>query len=449
MLGLLRRHGRNAGFALWDQGAFSAGNFIFNVMLARWLDGAAYGTVTLVLSLGLSILAFYSAFVLETSSVIGPTRYAGSLRSYFCVLFRLHVLLTGAFFALCLLAAAIALAPLQRMVMWLLAASTPFVLLVWLARRLPYVMGVPAAAAAVSTLYAVLLLAGAFALRAFDMLSPVTAVATASLGSAAAAGLLPVWLRRVPQQVETLKTDILGRIVREHWRYSRWLLLAGLLALPSSFVQSALAAAFLGVEAVGILRAVGNLVVPTGLLVTATSGFSLSLIARDIAAGNGDAAWRKARIITIVLTAICVTYYFLILMLGPTLDDLLYAGRYQQHIQLVAILGLTPVLSALGVGGALFIRAVEKTQFALASAALSGPASAAASVLLMPRYGLEGAAISAVIPPTIAVAVIFYFASRERRHARMVVSADTVASLAAIRRRSDLTRASVQESSPG
>ena len=416
MLGLLRRHGRNAGFALWDQGAFSAGNFIFNVMLARWLDGAAYGTVTLVLSLNLAVLAFYSPLLLESANVIGPVRYGHMLRHYGRALIALHVVLCGGFALACALIGAALSDAFQRTTLWLLAGSAPFVLLVWLARRLPYVVRTPAKAATVSTLYAALLCLGTIAAGALDVLSPVSAIATVVIASAGAAiPPLLIGFRERPHQERPPIVGLSAKIIREHWHYSRWLLLAALLFLPVSLVQTVFASTFLSVEAVGVLRAATNLTIPASLLMTAATTFALPLVVRDISRDDRAAAWRKARHLTILMTGLCLLYYLVVVLFASKLDSVLYAGRYQQHIWLVSILGLIPVLGGLGVGGALLLRAVQRPHFVLISAAISGPASAIASAILIPTYGLEGAAATALIAPLVFLGVIWRFFAAERR----------------------------------
>lgn len=415
MLGLLRRHGRNAGFALWDQGAFSAANFVFNVMLARWLDGEAYGTVTLVLSLNLAVLAFYSPLLLESANVIGPTRYGHTLQHYGRVLIALHVALCGGFALTCFLIGAALSDAFQRTTIWLLASSAPFVLLAWLARRLPYVLHMPANAATASTLYAALLCLGTITARALDALSPANAIAIVVIASAGAAiPLLLIGFREQPHQKRPLFVGLSTEIIREHWRYSRWLLLAALLFLPTSLVQTVFASTFLSVEAVGVLRAATNLTIPASLLMTAATTFALPLVMRDISRRDRGAAWRKARHLTVLMTGFCLLYYLVVSLFASKLDSLLYAGRYQQHIWLVSILGMMPVLGGLGVGGALLLRAVERPHFVLISAAISGPTSIIASVFLIPIYGLEGAAASALIAPLVSLGVIWRFFATER-----------------------------------
>ena len=61
--------------AVFDQATYSLGNFLLNVLLARWLSSSDYG----FFALGFAVLLFFqglqNALVLEPMSILGPSRY--------------------------------------------------------------------------------------------------------------------------------------------------------------------------------------------------------------------------------------------------------------------------------------------------------------------------------------------------------------------------------------
>ena len=76
--------------AVVDQGLFSVSNFLFSIMLARWLLPETYGVFSIVFSLFLLISGWYNVLILEPMSIYGASRFRDCLISYFRTLLKLH-----------------------------------------------------------------------------------------------------------------------------------------------------------------------------------------------------------------------------------------------------------------------------------------------------------------------------------------------------------------------
>jgi len=69
-----------------DQGLFGGGNFLISVLLARWLEPAAYGAFAVAYSIFLFLASLCSALLTEPMMAFGPGKYAPSFPEYFRVL---------------------------------------------------------------------------------------------------------------------------------------------------------------------------------------------------------------------------------------------------------------------------------------------------------------------------------------------------------------------------
>src|SRR5262249_24154490 len=138
------------------------------------------------------VCSFYNVIVLEPMSVMGPARHASRTYSYFRAQLLVHIRLVGALsIMICTVALMVGrVAPHSPLVGAIVgsAVALPFLLLLWLARRMCYVLQRPAVAILGSFLYFSLVLGGLYVLRGTAILSPFSAfllTGSASLLSAA------------------------------------------------------------------------------------------------------------------------------------------------------------------------------------------------------------------------------------------------------------------------
>ncbi len=164
----LRRWFLKGGIAVLDQGIFSGSNFVFNILLARWLDPAAYGAFSVLFAIYLFLSGFHNALIMEPMTVLGPALYLDRLREFVATQFKLHFFITGGMSILVILVGAL-LAFTQKGISFGLSLAglgifLPFMLLIWLARRIFYVLQIPAGALLSSIVYAIWLIGCSFAL---------------------------------------------------------------------------------------------------------------------------------------------------------------------------------------------------------------------------------------------------------------------------------------------
>src|SRR5437899_1567336 len=172
----LRVWGLKSALALVDQGLFSGAGFLVNLLLARWLAPASYGAFAVTFAGFLFISGFHNVLLLEPLTVMGPGRHSDNLPAYFRAQFQLHFLLVGWLAAAGLLAgvAVWRITPYSPLVGAIFGSALmlPLLLLLWLVRRMCYVLQSPRLAVAGTASYLVLIVAGLSILHRFRWDTP-------------------------------------------------------------------------------------------------------------------------------------------------------------------------------------------------------------------------------------------------------------------------------------
>jgi len=403
-----------SALSLLDQGLTSGSSFLLNVLLARWLTKGEYGVFALLFAGFLFLSGFHNVIFVEPMTVIGPSCYSQRLTDYFGAQLRAHVVLVGALSAVSLLAAGVLALrnPGSPLAAVILAAgvSVPFLLLLWLARRMCYVVQNPLIATQASACYSVLLIGGAFGLRHLGWLNPTTAflwmACISLLVSVFILGRLGVSFALFPAE----NSISLRQLLNENWGYGRWLTLTTALSWISVQAQTFLAAGFLGLAGAGVLRAMQLPSLGMTQVIGATALLILPSMSQDLGRGNVARLRKKAVLSTVFLTAFGSLVVAGLFLLAVPLEKLLFGGKYTSFAWLIPVLGLAPVFAGFSSSLSLALRALRKSHYELVAYLLSAATALALAFLLMPRWGLPGAAASIVgSTAVLAMAVLVCF----------------------------------------
>ncbi len=375
----VRTWGIKSGVSIVDQGLVSGAGFLLSFLLARWLSSEAYGAFAVAFATLLFLSGFHNVLLLEPMSVIGPARYSNQASAYFAAQLKIHKLL-GALLAGALLLTALLMKLLEanRDLAMATAASAfalPFFLMLWLVRRMAYMVQRPAIAGWASAGYFLLTLFGLLVLHTRNVLTPTTAFFI--LGSA---GLLSVALplRQLGMLgARTVDPCSWRAVAQENWNYGRWLVLSTALFSVAAQIQTYLAAGFLGLGAAGIFRAMQvpslvmtQIVIAVGLLVLPSMSYEFGL-------GQLAQLRKKAVLASAFVTLLALGYAAFLALFAHSIEHLLYGGKYSGYVRLIPILGLVPVCTGLAIGFSMAVRASQKPHFDLVANAISAPASSA------------------------------------------------------------------------
>ncbi|MGH9573830.1 MAG: lipopolysaccharide biosynthesis protein [Candidatus Acidiferrales bacterium] len=422
--------GVKSAVSLVDQGLTSGTSLVVNILLACWLSSDQYGAFAVAFAAYLFLALFHNALVLEPSIVIGPAQHSHELGAYFRVQIRLHALLVWPLTGVALIGGLLLswIAPHSALIGALLGGglALPLLLLLWLARRMCYVLHNPALAGKGSSIYLAISLGSVIGLRMAGRLTPSTAFFALGLGSLAGACFI---LRRTALSESAGSDNSLlswHAILSENWRYGRWLVGGAVFYAVSTSVQTFLAASILGLGSAGALRAMQ---IPSLMMTQIVASFGLLILpslAFDFGSGQIASLQRKARWISLGLGFVALIFAGSFVLLDVPLERLLFHGRYANFAQIIPLLALIPAANSFCAGFSLALRACQMPHCDLIANAFGAFVALASAVFLIPMWGVFGAAVSMVLSVIAMsmVTVILYLHSRKRLSAATALPAD-------------------------
>lgn len=347
-------------WAVIDQALFAVSNFVLNIALARWLAPVQYGAFSTSYAVFLLFGTLHGALIVEPMLVFGSGKYEARRASYLEVLLEGHWLFTGSAGAVLMIAGVALMAFDSTMLGKAVIAVglfSPLILLQWLTRRICYMLLEPRTAALAGILYMLVVLVGVRMLFELEWLNSVSAVGLMGVASAVSSLYLLSQFRITSRLAGT--ATFRREVFAEHWTYGRWSVAAsGLGWIPTNIYYVVIPAA-LGLAAAGALRAMTNLIMPVLHTFLALSILLIPVLVRT----HGTPAWRQTvKQAIIFFLGAALVYWLLLGVLGGTIINLLYDGRYDQYASLLWIIGLIPISGAgIAVMGSI-LRARERPQ---------------------------------------------------------------------------------------
>jgi O-antigen/teichoic acid export membrane protein len=412
----LRVWGARATFSLLDQGLFSGAGFSVNLLLARWLAPASYGSFAVAFAAFLFTYGFHNALLLEPMSVFGPSRHAENLPGYFRAQLMIHTVMVGPLSAVGLVTGLLLWritpgSPLVGAVMGV-SLALPFILLLWLARRICYAVQRPSMAAAGTAVYLAFVAVGLLVLRNAGLLGPFTAFILMGSGSFLASVLLVLQLGLYKRgDVKPLSAS--WRLVwRENWTYGRWLVGSSVLSSIVVQAQVFFVSALLGLGAAGVLRAMQ---LPALLIIqvsTATGFLVLPVFAYDFSMSAIRKMRQKAIVVSVGISTFALILGGVTWAFSGPIERALFSGKYASYAWLMPVLVLMTIALGPMQGFGMALRAIRKPKFDLVSGLLAAPIAMLCAYFGTMRWGLAGAAWSLVIGFAIQGVVTTLYFSR-------------------------------------
>jgi O-antigen/teichoic acid export membrane protein len=407
---LWRAWSTKGAYSIADLGLTSAANFGINILIARGLPAKEYGAFSVAYAMLLVAMGFQTSYILEPMSVLGPCHSLESMKVYLDSVFWLNLMLTLALSGILAIWATFAGHDTLARTLVSCSVSGPFIMGFWFLRRVYYLHSKSSSAAFSSGIYAIILTSLALSLQSVNCLSTESAIS--AMGVASLVASIHSY-RKYFRKVVWCRESIICS-AREHWQYGKFPVASSVLSIGTSNMQTFLVAFSSGLGAVGVLRAMQNLVTPAQQVVSALGILITPVLSRDVSAGRTASAHRKAAIYLIIVVAVTSVYAAALLLFRAPIETMIYAGKFKQYIWLLPLNGLIPVMIAFTSGFSVFLRANQKPQHLLASA-LAGCVVGFASALPFSRmWGVWGA-VSSVLLANVAIAITtawFYFAHR-------------------------------------
>lgn len=378
------------GIAITDQGVFSGSNFVLNILLARWLSDSDYGLFVLIYSLIIFISGFHNALILEPLSVLGPSIFVDKINSYIRLQVKNHFILTG---CLSLLIIIISLFLKNNSIVSALVSAgiaLPFILFVWLLRRIFYVLHVPLYALLTSLFFAVFLILG-IAFWPYRN----TAWSFFILGiSSFLCTLLAIVLKTKCKTTRDSGNINWSYQIYVNWNFGKTIILAACLYAFGSQIQLFIMGFFSNVQMAGEWRALQNFTLPMLQISAAISTLTLPLLSKEFGQSDWEKLYKKGKLLLLGLLSVSIIYELLLLVFSQQAENILYQGKFKFDAWMIPLLGLTTILSSLEVGFATLIRSFQKSIYHLVSGIVTAIAGLIFAPLLIASFGLLGAIIS-------------------------------------------------------
>ena len=395
---------RNGAWTILDQALFAGANFVVSVLLARWLSPEGYGAYTVAYTVFILLGTVHGGLVVEPMLVFGSGRFEKRLGRYLRVLLSGHAQLALVFGAILGAGSAIAWALGQAVLAHALAAfavGQAAILFQWTMRSACFVRTQPALAAASDGLYAVLVVGGAFGLRAWGVLDEVSAVVLISAASLAA-GLVTAARLGVPARRRD-DADLEADARAQHRSYGGWAASTGALEWVQGYLPFVLLPLWAGLAETGALRALFNLVMP---VLHASGAITKLLVPSLVRAEDRERERAIAWGAGAALLAGALGWALLIGLAGRPILDALYDGQYNDYAHLLWMVGALPLAAVVANVAMSILRARERpADIFAARLAASGTAGTVGAALVF-AFGVAGALLSDLVAVSVEAAVM-------------------------------------------
>ena len=338
-----------------DQALFAGANFLVSILLARWLEPAAYGAFSLAYAIFLLLGTVHTGLWTEPMLVYGSGRYREDFAAYQQVLLRYHWRFGGvASLIFLLLALGFWAFGVREIALSFLGLSlaAPTVLYLWIVRRGAYVLLKPRLAALGGGLYLILyLIVSLFFLRT-NTLNTFTAFLAMAVAAFVSAKIIQ-W--RMDTATERIVDS--EEVHSLHWRYGRWALLAGLFSWVPGNIFYLILPVFHGLEAAAHFKALMNLLMP---ILHFNGALGQLLIPTMVRASSPNKLRRIALANLTAHTAFALVYWLLLVASGSKLMGWMYGDKYLEDSHWIFWLGLVPVLATVIAVMSSTLRAMER-----------------------------------------------------------------------------------------
>jgi len=409
---LIKKWGLKSGLAVMDQGFFSGANFLFNVLLVRWLSAETYGAFSLAFAIYLFSTSFHNALILEPMSVFGTANYSRDIRSYLAKQIIIHAIVTGILGILMSVLGVLLLYfttdPLLSYAIIGVGLFMPIMLFMWLARRIYYILSEPGSALLISIIYLVALVIGSYILHYFKVENLFAWFGV--LGISSFSGFL-VLLKFNQSSFGVEQVDKLNwrQLFFDQWTFGRWIVLAAFFYFAATQFQLFITANYIGLEAAGVFRALQNFMLPMMQLLTAISTLAFPSMAFSYGQKNYSEMSRRSFMVSSALIIFSIMYVAFLFFYANPLEQLFYGGKYMAYTWLIPITGLIPLITAIEVGFSLIVRSLQRSVYHAILTFGMSIGGVFSGLVFIPLFGVSGAVFSLITSNFISLVVNIWF----------------------------------------
>lgn len=385
-------------------GGVAAASFLSTMILARVSGPAVIGNYALAMSTA-TLLASLSMLGLDRiliREVAGDLRQGDSGRARGALWATMIAVTVASVLTALAYLAAVFFSPLleriggNHVAMLIVAASA----LIWPLQRIGYsalrAAGAPVLGQLFEALPTFLFMAGILLLFLIGS-SPTAPQAVALSVGAQAVACVGAWAILGPRVRKWGVTD--RSLMNRRFLAAGMPLMMGLfLQLFSEWLLLARLSATMGADETGAFRVAIQIITIIATVVATTEAYVAARLAGDFRAGRPDLAWARHRRATILMLAMTAPAFIILFGFPGPLLHLGFGPEFEMAAVPLLIMAAGQLVTVLRgpLGSMLTMAGHERMQLAFTLAGLA--MVVALAMLLIPRYGLEGAAIAQAVP---------------------------------------------------
>jgi O-antigen/teichoic acid export membrane protein len=396
---------RRSVLSVFDQAVVSGTNFATSVLIGRLCTQTELGLYYLALSVWLCVRGVQEQLVVAPYMIYSPRRSGDGLASYFgSSLVHNGLLTVGALGGLAGLAVGTAngFGPAGlATTAWVLLGAVPFLMLREFVRHYAFSHLRIGMAIAIDVVVSTLQLGGLLWLGWTGALTVANAYAV--IGGACAVASLGWFLAR-PQAVRVRRRDVVADW-RHNWVFARWALACHLFTSATPLVMPWVVAFANGAAATGVLAACTTIIGLANVFVLGLANFLSPKAAHAYGRGGVDELGKVLRKTLLLFGATLGSFAILALFAGGLLVTSIYGDRYAGAGTIVAVLAFATLASSVGITAGNGLWAMEKPSANFRADVAAFVAAVLATVLLVPPFGVLGAAIVTLIANVVDAAV--------------------------------------------
>jgi O-antigen/teichoic acid export membrane protein len=380
--------------SIFDQAIVSGTSFATSIMIGRMCSKEQLGSYYLALSLVMLVRGIQEQIVSAPYAVYCHRRKGDALATYTASTL-VHHLLLSALAVVCLLSllgifsmgvGPAAFAP----IVWVLLAAGPFFLLREYIRHLLFARFEMSTVIAIDIAVAVLQLASLVLLSYFQLLS--VPLVYAVLGASCAIASFAWFLRKKP----TLRFGRAACVAdwRHNWSFAKWALATQLVGCTAPYVMPWILTLAHGQTATGTFAACCSLVGLANMFVIGLSNFLTPKAASAFSTGGVHelrrVLWKTAGLFAAPVGAFCLLTF----VAGDHLAVFFYGEQYAGAGSVIAILAFSMMANSMSITIGNGLWAMERPAANFSADVCSLVATIAAATLLVPPFGVLGAALA-------------------------------------------------------
>ena len=402
------------GYSLADQTLAVGASFLVNVMLARTQTKEEYGMFALSYSLFTFLAGLHNSAILEPCTVYGSGRYRNRFSEYLRLMVRVNacvgLLLMSLVLLICLVLYWAAPQYLSRALLGL-GVTVGVLLSGTFLRRVFYLQRQPALAAQASLICFVTVASALWLVAKAHVLNGFSVFVILALGwSAAGLGLGKKFALGHSGQSFL---DSEPGYWREHWNFSRWVLLTAFVFQFTTQGYYWIVASFLSVKEVANLRAMQMVVAPMDQVFAALSFLVVPALAARYASNRMGNFLSLSKRYALGVVGVAAVFALVVRVAGRPVMHWLYNGKFDDLAPLLYLLAYLPL--SVGIGNTMndALKSVEKPRLVFYAYLCSGAATFLGGIPLVIHFGLPGAVYGLLLSGatyTAALAVGFFFA---------------------------------------